>query len=421
MAKYTTNKLSDPDLKAAKPKEKRYSLSDGGGLRFFITPKGVKSWRYIYRIAGKSKTLTIGNYPTIGLKQARELCSVARNDLDNGVDPAIKKQVAKNSLENDSFQAVAEAWIDHNSEGWSATHKQRTESYLRRDVFKVIGSRRLDDIAVQDLILIVKTVASRGAVDSARRLMPLMGQVLEFGIVHGSCSRNPSRDVSIKSLGLPKTIPKGYAAIIDPAKLAHLLRTSDDYAGNLSAKVALQLAPMLGMRPTELTSGEWSELDLDAGLWTLPAKRRKLPKHLKEANRPEDAHLVPLPKQAIELLRDLHDYTGRGKYLFPGLRGDSRPISNNTLRAALRGMGFSNDDHTPHGYRHTISTMLNNMGYRERIIEAQLSHALKSQVEAAYNRSSYIEERTKMMQEWADYLDGLKAGADVIPISKKQV
>ena len=408
MGNYTTNKLSDPDLKAAKPKEKRYSLSDGGGLRFFITPKGVKSWRYQYRLAGKNKTFTIGSYPIIGLKQAREICSAARNDLAHGIDPAIKKQVEKSALENDSFQSVASAWIERNADGWSATHKQRTESYLCRDVYKVIGSRRLDDIAVQDLILIVKTVASRGAVDSARRLMPLMGQVFEFGIVHGSCSRNPARDVSIKSLGLPKQIKKGYAAITDPVKLAHLLRVTDDYPGNLSTKKALQLAPMLGMRPTELTSGEWSEIDLDAGLWTLPAKRRKLPKHLKEANRPEDTHLVPLPTQAVELLRELHEYTGRGKYLFPGLRGDSRPLSNNTLRVALRGMGFSNEDHTPHGYRHTISTMLNNMGYRERIIETQLSHALKSQVEAAYNRSSYLTERAKMMQEWADYLDTLK-------------
>lgn len=419
MAKYTTKKLSDPDLKAAKPRDKRYSLADGGGLHFFIMPGGAKSWRYHYRFAGKSKTLTIGNYPAIGLKLARELCGVARNDLSNGIDPAIKKQVEKNSLENNSFQAVAESWIEHNADGWSATHKQRTESYLQRDVFKVIGSRQLNDIAVQDLIVVVKTVASRGAVDSAKRLMPLMGQVFEFGIVHGSCSRNPARDVSIKSIGLPKVIKKGYAAITDPGKLAHLLRVTDDYAGNLTTKKALQLAPMLGMRPTELTSGEWSEVDLDNGLWTLPAKRRKLPKHLKAANRPEDAHLVPLPKQAIELLRELHEFTGRGKYIFPGLRGDSRPISNNTLRVALRGLGFSNDDHTPHGYRHTISTMLNNMGYRERIIEAQLSHALKSQVEAAYNRSSYIEERAKMMQEWADYLDDLKAEPDIIPIEKQ--
>lgn len=416
MKKYTTNKLSDPMLKAAKPKDKIHSLADGGGLRFFITTTGSKSWRYQYRFLGKNKTYTIGSYPSVGLKEARDLCDAARKDLAAGRDPATMKQNRKSSLENDSFEAVAMAFIGQNSGGWSHTHAHRVESYLRRDVFKFIGARRLDDILVQDLIQIVKKVASRGAVDAAKRLMPLMGQVFEFGIVHGSCRRNPARDVSIKSLGLPKTIKKNYAAIKDPVMLGKLLRATDEYEGILTVKVALQLAPMVGMRPSELAHGEWAEIDLEKALWTVPARRRKLATHIKKADRPEDAHVVPLPRQAVALLRELYEYTGRGEYLFPSYRGTSRPININSLRVALRSMGFSNDDHTPHGYRHTLTTMLNEMGYRERIIEAQTSHSIANSVEAAYNHASYITERTQMMQEWADYLDGLKAGGNVVPL-----
>ena len=419
MSTNTENKLVIATCTSAQAKEILYSLPDGGGLRLFITPKGTKSWRYKYRFAGKYKTLVIGGFPAVKLKEARELRNVARRQVSEGVDPAVLKQLKKSAVSDKAFQSIAESWIKDNSPNWSATHLQRTESYLTRDVYPVIGKRDIGEIEFPELIGIIKSVAARGAVDSAKRLKALMGQVFEYGILHGACRRNPAADVKTRSLGLPKTIKQGYAAITTPEKLGELLRATDNFEGGISSKTALQLAPFLGLRPTELSSGEWSEINFETAQWVLPAKRRKLPVHLKKANRVEDAHIVPLPRQAIEILKKLHEFTGRGKHMFPSLKGDSRPISNNTLRAALRTMGFSNDDHTPHGYRHTVSTMLNDMGYRERIIEAQLSHALKSQIEGSYNRATYIAERTNMMQEWADYLDNLKAANNVLSFKQR--
>ncbi len=281
-----------------------------------------------------------------------------------------------------------------------------------------MGSREVSAIEAPEIIAVVKVVSKRGAVDAAKRVKGFIQQVFDYAVAHGKTNRNPAKDVNLKMI-LPKTIKKHYASIKDPDLLAHLLRTIDEYHGTIQVKTALQLFPLVMVRPTELTSAEWSEFDLKESIWKIPAKRRKLLQHIKEANNPEDAHSVPLSIQAIDILNNLQQYTGSGKYLFPSVRTRARPISNDTVRSALRVMGFDNNTITAHGFRSIASTFLNTLGFRSDVIEAQLSHKDKNEIRSAYNHADYMEERTVMLQEWANYLDNLKAGADVIPIKRK--
>lgn len=415
---YTTNKLSDPEVRHAKPQDKLYRLRDGGGLSCDVLTTGAKVWRYNYRIHGKQKTLTIGSYPDIGLSVARSLRDNAKETVSKGVDPAQQKQLKKKySLEN-NFQAIAEQWISEQKPNWSESHYSRITSYLERDAYPFIGSRDVSSIEAPELIAIILKVSNRGSVDASKRVKGFIQQVFDYALAHGKTSRNPAKDVNLKMI-LPKTIKKHYASIKDPALLAHLLRTIDEYHGTIQVKTALKILPLVMVRPTELTSAEWSEFDLDNGIWTIPAKRRKLSQPLKNENAPENAHIVFLSEQALAIIKELKPYTDKGKFLFPSIRTKTRPISNNTLRTALRTMGFDNDTITAHGFRGVASTFLNTLGYRSEVIEAQLSHKEKNEVRSAYNHADYLEERKIMLQEWADYLDNLKHGADVIPIGHK--
>ena len=241
---------------------------------------------------------------------------------------------------------------------WSETHHARLISYLSRDAFPMIGSRNIAEIEAPEIIPIIMQVANRGAVDSAKRIKGMIQQVFDYALVHGKCSRNPAKDINITML-LPKTIKRHFSAITDPVKLGELLFAINGYQGSVIVRQALKIIPMVMVRPSELSSAEWSEIDIDTQTWAIPAKRRKLPKHLKDANRPQDAHIVPLCSQVITELKLIHQYTGNGKYVFPSARGNSRPMSNNALRTALRNMGFDNETITPHGFRGVASTFLN--------------------------------------------------------------
>ena len=418
MTTYSVNKLNDPECRSAKPKSKLYRLRDGGGLSLDIMPSGSKTWRYAYRIHGKQKTFTIGKYPKVGLSVARTSRDSAKKMVHDGIDPSQQKQISKRQIAENSFQGVAETWLTQMKDEWSDTHYTRLNSYLSRDAYPLIGNRAVDEIEAPEIIPVIMAVANRGAVDSAKRIKGMIQQVFDYALVHGKVKRNPARDINLGML-LPKTLKRHYATITDPKELGKLLRDIDLYPGGVVVKSALQLAPMLMARPSEISNGEWSEIDFDTATWTIPASRRKLPQHIKKANREQDSHIIPLCPQALAILENLKQYTGLGKFIFPSARGNSRAMSNNALRTGLRTMGYSNDQITAHGFRGVASTLLNEQGFRTKVIEAQLSHKLKSAVEGAYNHAEYLDERRDMLNQWGDYLDSLKQGADVVPIRRK--
>lgn len=414
---YKINRLSDAECRNAKPKNRLYKLNDGGGLSLHIRTTGFKAWRYRYRIRGNEKTYTIGEYPLIGLSDARTGRDEAKKLVSTGVDPSQQKQISKRQINENSFQGVAETWLAQMKNEWSDTHYTRLNSYLSRDAYPLIGSRDVSEIDAPEIIPVIMQVANRGAVDSAKRIKGMIQQVFDYALVHGKVSRNPARDINLGML-LPKTIKKHYAAMTDPKELGKLLRDIDAYQGGIIVKSALQLAPMVMARPSEISNAEWSEVDFETATWTIPAKRRKLPTHLKKANREQDTHIIPLCPQALAIFENLHQYTGKGAYIFPSARGNSRSMSNNALRTGLRTMGYTNDQITGHGFRGVASTLLNEQGFRTKVIEAQLSHKLKSAVEGAYNHAEYLNERRDMLNQWGNYLESLKQGADVVPIRK---
>lgn len=417
MKKYSTQKLSDPEVRHAKPQDKLYRLRDGGGLYCEVLVTGAKTWRYNYRFDGKQKTFTIGSYPDVSLSEARALRDKAKNDIKNKIDPSQRKQLNKQNTLQNNFQAIAQKWMNEQKPQWSKSHYDRIKSYLTKDVFPFIGSRDVSTIEAPEIISIILKVSDRGSVNAARRVKGFIQQVFDYGVAHAKTSRNPAKDVNL-AMVLPKTIKRHYASIKDPNTLSQLLRTIDEYHGTIQVKAALRLFPLLMVRPTELTSAEWCEFDLEKAVWTIPAKRRKLPQPLKDANSPDDAHIVALSRQALNILEELKPYTGKGDYLFPSVRTKTRPITNDTIRTALRAMGFDNNTITAHGFRGVASTFLHTLGYRTEVIEAQLAHKDKNTVRSAYNHADYLVERKTMLQEWADYLDNLKVGAEIIPIGR---
>ena len=418
MSSYKTYKLTDPECRTAKPKAKLYKLRDGGALSLDVMPSGTKAWRYAYRIHGKQKTFTIGQYPDTSLSEARTSRDKAKKLVRAGIDPSQQKQIIKRQIAEDSFQGIAMVWLKKMQGEWSDVHYKRSTTYLSKDVYPFIGSRMISEIEAPEIIPVIMAVSNRGAVVSAKKIKQLIQQVFDYALLHGKCSRNPAKDINITML-LPKTIKRHFSAITDPVKLGELLLAIDGYQGSVIVRQALKIIPMVMVRPSELSSAEWSEIDIETQTWVIPAKRRKLPRHIKEANRPKDAHIVPLCDQVVKELKLIHQYTGKGKFVFPSARGNSRPMSNNALRTALRNMGFSNEDITPHGFRGVASTFLNEQGFRTKVIEAQLSHKLKSDVEASYNHAQYLDERRDMLKQWGNYLDSLRTGADIIPFKKR--
>ena len=420
-SKRTMNNLSDSSVRAAKAQDKTYYLSDGGNLILEVATSGTKSWRYNYRLNGKAKTCRFGKYPLVSLTDAREQRRWAVSQIADGKDPALVKKLEKNTIEAETFEAVANDWLKVNTVNWSESHAHRTYSYLKRDVYPVIGQIRVESIEAKHVILIVRNVASRGAVDAAKRLKGVISQVFDYGVVNQLCDVNPARQFQLKALNLPDVLSTSYSAIKDPVLFGGLLRDIENYHGGLSVSSALRLAPYLAMRPSELTGGEWSEVDLDKAVWVLPAKRRKLPQSRKIANRAVDDFIIPLSKQAVEILKELKQYTGNGRLMFPSNRGNDRPLSENALRVALRAMGYSNEDQTAHGFRSSFSTLMNELEPQSKVmIDATIAHKISNDVEGSYNKAQYIGERRRILQKWADYIDGLRSGGDVVPFSKKK-
>jgi integrase len=402
--------LSEFQVKNAKSAPKEYKIFDGGGLFLLVTPTGGKLWNYKYRFAGKEKKLAFGAYPTITLAEARKRREDAKLLLANGVDPGeIKKaQKEEQTAELRTFEKVAREWFGKNEPVWSASHCSTVMSRLERDIFPVIGNRPIAEIKRADVIALMKRIEARGKVETAKRIKIYCGQIFRYALNHEWIEVNPISDLRTGDI-LVKVEKKHHAAITDPKQVAELLRAIDAYTGTYVVKCALQLAPLVFVRPGELQKAEWSEFDLDTAEWNIPAARMKT----------KQPHLVPLATQAIAILRDLHRLTGEGKYLFPSLRSSKRPMSNVAMLAAFRRMGFDKEEMTTHGFRAMARTILDEvLQVRPDFIEHQLAHAVRDPNGRAYNRTAHLAERRKMMQLWADYLDGLKQGAKVIPLKR---
>ncbi len=397
--------LSDTKIKNLKPKDKPFKVYDEKGLFLMVTPAGGKLWRFRYRFGGKEKTLSFGKYPDVSLKAAREKRHEARALLEEGKDPsAVKRQEQISATK--SFEVVAREWWKTNHEKWSEGHADLIWRRLEKNIFPWIGHRPVSEITSRELLETLRRIEKRGALETARRINQVCGQVFLYAIGCGYCENNPANGLTVV---LKRRKPRNFAAITDPAKVGSLLRDIDSFEGHFVVGCALKLAPLVFVRPGELRKAEWKEIDLDAALWTIPGEKMKM-------KRP---HLVPLSRQAVEILKSLYPLTGHGTYVFPSVRTVTRPISENTLNVALRRLGYTKEEMTAHGFRTMASTLLHEMGWRSEVIETQLAHRDRNKVRGVYNKAQYLGERRKMMQAWADYLDSLKEGAKVIPFERK--
>jgi integrase len=400
--------LTDTAIRNLKPAEKAFKLSDERGLFLLVQPSGSKLWRLKYRFDGKEKKLAIGIYPETGLKEAREKREEARKLLASGVDPAAEKarEALTRKIQSDNtFRAIAEEWQDKlKREGRAPKTLSKTE-WLLGLAYPDLAGRPITDIQAPELLQVLRKVEKRGCYETARRLRGTCGTLFRYAIATGRATRDPSRDLH-GALTAPKVTHR--AAIFDPKEIGGLLRAIDGFSGQPATVAALKLAPLLFARPGELRQMEWAEIDIEKAVWTIPAQKTKM-------RRP---HRVPLSHQAIAILEDIRQLTGRGQYVFPGTRTVRRPISENTLNAGLRRLGYSKEEMTTHGFRAIASTLLNETGrWNADAIERQLGHVESNDVRRAYARGEYWTERVAMMQEWADYLDTLKVGAQIIPLT----
>jgi integrase len=403
-----SSQLTDIAVKNAKPGPKPYKLKDERGLFLEVRPNGGRWWRLRYFFTGKEKMLSLGVYPDVSLKDARERRDEARKLLASGVDPSQARKDGKTlSLEQaETFEAIAREWHARMASSWTEQTAMTNIGRLELDIFPYLGARPIKQIAAPDVLAALRRVESRGAEETARRLRTLCGQVFRYAVATGKCERDPAADLRG---ALTKAKPKNFASITDPREVAGLLRAIDDYTGSPETLAALQLAPLTFVRPGELRHAEWAEINLDAAEWRIPAEKMKM----------RDAHIVPLSRQAVSVLQGLHPLTGQGRYCFPSERTKDRPMSENTVNAALRRMGYGKEEMTGHGFRSMASTLLHEQGWQSDVIERQLAHAERNKVKAAYNRAGHLPERRKMMQAWADYLDALKSGAKVVPIHRE--
>ncbi|HVB79818.1 MAG TPA: integrase arm-type DNA-binding domain-containing protein [Candidatus Binataceae bacterium] len=398
--------LSDTAIRRTKPKEKASKLFDGHGLYLLIAPTGGKWWRLKYRFSSKEKLLALGTYPEVSLKEARERCHEVRKKLAAGIDPGAERKEAKAAAKaqaTESFEAVAREWFDKFSRSWVPEHAAIVMRRLEANVFPWLGVRPIGEITAPEVLTVLRRIEARGALEVAHRVKQVVGQVFRYAVATGRAQRDPTGDLRG---ALPPPPEKHHAALTKPADVANLMRAIDGYKGSFIVRCALRFSALTFVRPGELRKAEWADLDLDNATWLIPAARMKMKRD----------HLVPLSRQAVEVLRELNPLTGSGRYVFPGARAAGRPMSENAITAALRYMGYERGQMTAHGFRTLASTLLNEMGWSADAIERQLAHAERDGVRAAYNRAEYLAERRRMMQAWADYLDGLiTTGATVVP------
>jgi len=396
--------LKDIQCRQAKLKsgQKRTKLTDGRGLYLLVT-QSSKLWRFDYMFAGKRQTLALGVYPDVTLSMARERHQKARTSIADKINPALLKQATKQA-EADSFEAVAREWIEKQRKTWTTGHTESITSRLESNIYPWLGSRPIAEIEAPELLAVLRRIEKRGALEVAHRVMAVCGQVFRYGIATGRCKRNPVPDLRG---ALETRKAKHMATITNPKKVGVLMRAIQSFEGSFVVQQALQFQPYVFVRPGELRHAEWCEVDMDADTWVIPAHKMKAGK----------AHTIALSRQAMAILRLLKPYTGTGRYVFPSVRTQARPMSENTINAALRRLGYEKSEICGHGFRSMASTMLRDeLNYSFDVVEAQLSHQIGSDVERAYNSAKHLKDRAVMLQVWANYLDGLRDGATIINI-----
>jgi integrase len=402
--------LTDMKVQKAKPQDKPFTLFDGGGLFLLVTPSGGKLWRFKYRYDGKQKLLALGAYPEVSLADARHKREDARKLLASGNDPgAVRKaQNQANTQKSETFETIAREWFKKFSQRWKETHSSRILRSLERDVFPWIGTQPIAEIKAPELLAVLRRVETRGTLDTVHRIRTICGQIFRYAVASGRAERDPSGDLKG---AIPPPQEGHMAAITEPVKVGELLRAIDGYQGSIAVQYALKLAPLVFVRPGELRNMEWVEIDFENAQWNIPAGKMKM----------KEPHIVPLSTQALALLTAIKSLTSASRYVFPSGRSLDRSMSNNAILAALRRMGYEKDEMSGHGFRAMARTILDEvLQVRTDYIEAQLAHRVRDPLGRSYNRTQHLSERRKMMQTWADYLDGLKQGAKVLPFKIKE-
>lgn len=402
--------LTDAALRTAKHTDKPYKLSDGKGLFALVHPNGSKYWRLKYRYDGKEKTLALGVYPETGLKEARQRCDDARKLLANDTDPGTVKKVQKAARLADaenSFKAVSIEWLSKQKPAWSEGHYDRVYARLENNAWPKLGKLPISSIKPVTVLEALREIEKRNAHYMAGRVKETVGQVMRYAVATGRAEYDPTP--SLKG-ALTAHVTKHMASVTDPKRVGEILRMFDAFSGSHAVRVALNLAPLVFARPGELRQMRWAELDLDGKLWDLPRGRMKM----------RESHLVPLSTQAVALIEEMRPHSGHLEHVFPGARDPKRAMSNAAINAALRRLGIDTQEElTGHGFRAMARTILRErLGFDSEWVEAQLSHKKQGALGSAYDRTTFIEQRKEMMQAWADYLDKLKAGAEVIPFPK---
>jgi integrase len=396
--------LTETRIRAAKASDKPYKLFDERGLHMLVTPQGGRLWRLRYWLEGREKLLALGAYPDVPLKRAREKREEARKLIADGIDPNARRKALREAPV-DTFEAVAAEWLALQSKALSSDTMAMLGARLKSFLYPYIGKRPVGAITAQELLGTLRRIEARGRHETAHRVRALAGRVLRFAVATGRAQHDVAADLKD---ALAPVKSQNFASVTDPVRVGELMRAIDGYSGHPVTALALKLAPLVFVRPGELRAAEWSEFDLPNAEWRIPGVRMKM----------GELHIVPLSRQALAILDELKPLARGGRYLFPSLRTRDRPMSDNTINAALRRLGYSKEEQTGHGFRSMASTLLNEQGFSPDVIELQLAHAERNKVRAAYNKAQRLPERRKMMQAWADYLDGLRAGAKVVGIKR---
>jgi len=400
--------LTDTTVRNAKPGVKPVKISDERGLHLMVTPSGGKLWRFRYAFSGKEKLLSLGAYPDVSLAGARDRRDQARKQLANGVDPSEQRKAAKATragLAANTFEVIGREWYAKAMADKAETTKQKLLRRLEVDVFPWIGARPVADLLPADLVRIIERIEQRGAVDLAKRVYNAVGRIFKYAVTKGFANSNPAQTIDLNLILTQKGV-QHHASVTDPKAVGELLRAIDGFTGAFITRCALRMAAYTFVRPGDLRHAEWTEIDFDKTEWRIQAGKMKM----------KEQHIVPLSSQAIAILKEIQPLTGSGRYVFPSERGQSAVMSENTINAALRRLGYAKEEMTGHGFRSMASTLLHELGLPHAVIERQLAHGERNKVSAAYNFAEYLPERRKMMQQWADYLDKLKVGADVISL-----
>jgi len=399
--------LTDTAIKKLKPRDKAYRVYDGGGMYLELSPAGGKWWRFKYRFEGKEKRLSLGVYPDVSLKAAREKLADARKLLAAGVDPGENRKASKAASADraaNSFEVIAREWYDKHAGTWAPNHSKRVMQLFERDLFPPLGDKPIASIAATEVLAVLRKIEARGAGDTAHRARSYCGQIFRYAIATGRAERDPSSELRG---ALAPVVGSHFAAVTEPARVAEILRILDGYDGSPVVTMALRLAPLVFVRPGELRTAQWTDIDLDAAEWRFVTSKTKTP------------HIVPLSSQAVAILKELQPRTGEGRYVFPSARTSARPMSDNAVLAAFRRSSIETDEMSGHGFRAMARTILDEvLGFRADIIEHQLAHAVRDPNGRAYNRTAHLPDRKRMMQEWADYLDKLKADVKVLPFKQ---